>query len=197
MILNGARGLKEADRALIVGTNTAGAPQAYYFYGRLFAFGGGDLDYCGVDGYYGTWQAGGPESWGPRIADLYELTRVKVLVDEWGHTSAGGLMSKKELAANRHVCQFKKWRYSWGAGHTPKGQAAFVREAFKVFRAHRAKLFGLFFYRWEDQAKCWQCGAPDCPAETAWGLVTRENKPKPAFHAFKAGVSRLRTKDEG
>jgi hypothetical protein len=27
--------------------------------------------------------------------------------------------------------------------------------------------------------------------ETAWGLVDTANQPKPAYHAFKAGVERL------
>jgi hypothetical protein len=50
---------------------------------------------------------------------------------------------------------------------------------------------GVVFYRWEDQDKCWQCGSPDCPAETAWGLVDLHGRPKPAFEAFREGVSRL------
>ena len=50
-----------------------------------------------------------------------------------------------------------------------------------VLRKHREMLLGAFFYRWEDQERCWQCGAPDCPAETAWGLVDKDGSPKPAF----------------
>jgi hypothetical protein len=50
---------------------------------------------------------------------------------------------------------------------------------------------GVFFYRWEDQERCWACGSPDCPMETRWGLVDLEGKPKPAYHAFKEGVERL------
>jgi len=37
----------------------------------------------------------------------------------------------------------------------------------------------------------WQCGSPDCPIETAWGLVDGEGKPKPSLTAFKEGVDRL------
>jgi len=158
---------------LIVGTNTAGAPQAYYLYGRLFADAGGLMDYCGVDGYYGTWAPGGPEDWDGRIEELYELTQVKVLVNEWGYSSAGPLMTEEEAASGRHICQFKKWRYAWGEGHTPEGQAAFVRAAFEVFRKHRDRLAGVFFYRWEDQERCWQC------------------RPKPAFEAFRQGIASL------
>ena len=34
-------------------------------------------------------------------------------------------------------------------------------------------------------------GSPDCPCETAWGLVDRKERPKPAYHAFKEGIRRL------
>jgi len=191
LIIHGARGLKAADPDLMVGTNTAGVPKAYYIYGRLHFLARVRLDYCGVDAYYGTWEAGGPERWSERIAELYELTQTKVLVNEWGYSSAGELMSPQQQASGAYVCQHKRWRHAWGGGHTPEVQAEYVGAAFEAFRARREMLLGAFFYRWEDQEKCWQCGAPDCPAETAWGLVTRENKPKPAFNAFKNGVARL------
>jgi hypothetical protein len=53
---------------------------------------------------------------------------------------------------------------------------------------YREYLYGVFFYRWEDQAVCWQCGQPDCPVETCWGLVDENNRPKPSFFAWKAGI---------
>ncbi|MBC7234908.1 MAG: hypothetical protein H5T69_03640 [Chloroflexi bacterium] len=43
----------------------------------------------------------------------------------------------------------------------------------------------------EDQPKCWQCGAPDCPAETAWGLVGMDQTPKAAYYAFREGIKKL------
>jgi len=82
-------------------------------------------------------------------------------------------------------------RNTWGPGHNPDGQSAFVREAFDLGGRRRGKLLGLFFYRWEDQDECWQCGDTDCLAETAWGLADRAGEPKPAFHAFKEGAVRL------
>jgi len=192
LILDGARGLKMGDPGLIVGTNTAGSDKAYFLYGRLHAEQEGLLDYCGVDAYYGTWQEGGPEMWSDRIAELYELTGTKVLVNEWGYASAGGLLTDEERATQPYVCEHKKWYHAWDAGHTPEVQAEFVRVAFEGFREQRDKLLGAFFYRWEDQEKCWQCGAPDCPAETAWGLVGIDQTPKPAYVAFRDGVARLR-----
>jgi len=64
--------------------------------------------------------------------------------------------------------------------------------ALAVFRRHRDKLLGQFFCRWEDQEACWQCGSPDCPIETAWGLVDLRGRPKPSFHAFRDGVAALK-----
>jgi hypothetical protein len=191
LILASAYALKKSDPALIVGTNTAGSDKAYFLYGYLHASRDAPLDYCGVDGYYGTWSPGGPENWAGRIAELFDLTRTKVLVNEWGYASAGGLLSEEERRLNPYVCQQKKWYYAWDAGHTPEVQAKFVQQVYEGLASQRDKLFGAFFYRWEDQAACWQCGAPDCPAETAWGLVTAGNQPKPAYFAFQDGVQKL------
>jgi hypothetical protein len=187
-----ARGLKAADPALLVGHNPAGAPAAYFLCGRLFGRDDCLLDYCGIDGYYGTWAPGGPDNWARRIAELHDLTGAKVLVNEWGFASAGEVMTEAEAARGGPNCQLRKWRHTWGPGHTPEGQAAFVREAFDAFGSQRDVLLGVFFYRWEDQQACWQCGSPDCPIETAWGLVDLQGRPKPSFDAFREGVKKLR-----
>jgi len=94
-------------------------------------------------------------------------------------------------AGGRRNCPLRKRRHTWGPGHTPAGQAPFVRGTFEAFRSQRDALLGVFFYRWEDQEACWQCGSPDCPIETAWGLVDREGKPKASLTAFREGVDRL------
>ncbi|MFO7958236.1 MAG: hypothetical protein R6X33_14210 [Candidatus Brocadiia bacterium] len=192
LIAAGARGLKETDDSLTVGFNlTAGRGKTYYFFGYFYGRQDGLLDYCGLDGYYGTWQSGGPESWAERIDEVYALTGTPLLINEWGFSSAGGVTTEEEAEEGLSTCQTHKWRNTWGPGHNPDGQAAFVRQTFDVFAERRDKLLGLFFYRWEDQDECWQCGDPDCPAETAWGLVDREGAPKPAYHAFKDGTARL------
>lgn len=191
-IVHGARGLKRVDSSLLVGHNPAGDPPAYFLYGWLYGRGEPLLDYCGVDGYYGTWMAGGPESWGRRIAELSELTGVPVLVAEWGFASAGGVCAEGDVPADRPPCQTRKWRHTWGPGHTPEGQAAFVRECFRMFRTHREQLLGVFFYRWEDQEVCWQCGRPDCPIETRWGLVDVNGQPKPALAACREGIAMMK-----
>jgi len=191
LIARAARGLKEADPSLVVGHNPAGDPLAYYFFGRFYSDLRGLLDYCGIDGYYGTWIDGGPEDWAGRVAEIHNLTGLPILVNEWGFSSAGEVMTAEEASENLPPCQIKKWRYTWGTGHTPEGQAQFVKAAFDALRSQRDALLGAFFYRWEDQERCWQCGQPDCPAETAWGLVDLQGRPKPAYDAFRRGVQQL------
>jgi len=194
LIFHGAIGLKQSDPSLIVGPNSALPSMRYYFYGRLFADPRSSyLDYCGIDGYYGTWDPGGPEAWDFALAELYDLTYTRILVNEWGYSSAGSIMGEAENRSGIPECQVKKWRFAWGNGHTPGTQAQFVRGAMEAFYKHRDRLLGAFFYRWEDQEACWQCRSPDCPVETAWGLVDRQGQPKPSFYAHKEGVEKLRS----
>jgi len=191
LVIEAAHGLKGADPDLVVGTNTGGSTRSYYLYGRLYADPNAPLDYCGVDQYYGTWQAGGPDTWRERLQELWELTGLPVLINEWGYSSAGGVASREERDSRAPVCQTRRWRNAWGGGHTPEVQAEYVRLAYDAFCEKRDIMLGAFFYRWEDQAACWQCGRADCPVETAWGLVDRHGNPKPAFYTFKDGVQRL------
>jgi hypothetical protein len=196
LVLRSAIAMKDVDPTVMVSTNCAGTPTSYYFLGRLFDDPRVTLDYCGIDQYYGTWQPGGPEKWSERINELYAITGgVKVLVNEWGFSSAGEVMTHEDMASGMANCQLKKWTFSWGAGHNWDTQAEYIRYAFKAFATHCDKLMGICFYRWEDQETCWQCGAPDCPVETAWGLVDVTGKnPKPSYFAFQEGVQKLTAK---
>ncbi len=194
LILRAGRALKETDPSLVLGTNTGGTERAYYLYGRLFAEADGPLDYCGVDHYYGTWQRGAPEDWADEIAEIHAITQKPVLINEWGFASAGEGITEEERRSGRPVCELKKWRFTWGPGHTPEGQAEFIRRAFDAFCEQRDALLGIFYFRWRDTETCWQCGEPDCPAETAWGVVDVEGRPKPSFDALKDGIARLRAR---
>lgn len=194
LVFHSARGLKEAGPSVLVGTNMGGINQAYYMLGRLYGDGRKrDLDYCGVDQYFGTWRGGGPETWNELIPEWAEITGSRLLVNEWGYASEGELMTEEEkrqawMPGDFYgACKFRKFAHAWGGGHTPEVQAHYVRAALKVFHSHRDKLLGCFFYRWEDQEKCW-CGRTDCPGETRWGLVDRSGQPKPGFHAFRETV---------
>ncbi|RPJ51942.1 MAG: hypothetical protein EHM21_01475, partial [Chloroflexi bacterium] len=192
LVLRSAVALKSSDHSLKVGTNAAGAPYSYYQFARLYHDPRIRLDYCGIDQYYGSWQDGGPELWGSRIAEIYAITETPVFVNEWGFSSAGEPMTPEEFRAVRFSgaapCTYQRWLYTWSSGHTWENQAEYIRLAFDCFKEHQDKLIGICFYRWEDQETCWQCGSPTCPMETAWGLVDPQNNPKPAYAAFKEGV---------
>ncbi|MFW6146276.1 MAG: hypothetical protein ACOC7R_02975 [Planctomycetota bacterium] len=192
LLLAGARGLKDADPSLIVGHNPTGSPAGYYFYGRLYGGGERLLDYCGIDKYFGSWSPGGPDDWAGLIRELYDLTQTPVLINEWGFASAGGVMTDDDRRAGRPTCQTHRWPATWGDGHTPETQAAYIRAAFDAFIDVKDLLLGELYFRWADTPTCWQCGQSDCPAETAWGLVDRDGNPKPSYEALKEGARRLR-----
>ncbi len=118
-------------------------------------------------------------------------TGAPVILNEWGFASAGGVMNEEERKSGLSVCQLGKWNFTWGPGHSPEGQAEFIRAAFKSLASRRGMLMGQFYFRWSDQPTCWQCGQPDCPAETAWGLVGKDGKPKPSYEAYREGVASL------
>ena len=193
LLIEGGIGLKETDPSLFVGWNSCLPILAYYFYGRLHTDPRQVFDYVGIDAYYGTWDPGAPEDWGNKIVELFELTGTKVMVNEWGYASEGAVMSAEELSSHSGPnCSLKKWRYGWNGAHTPEIQAEFVSRALDEMNRYKDYLSGVFFYRWEDQAVCWQCGQPDCPIETRWGLVTEDNRPKPSYFAWKEGIGKLK-----
>jgi hypothetical protein len=190
LIIAGARALKGADASLLVGHNLAGihGDNVPFFLDYLFDRDDCPLDYCGVDGYYGSWHKGGPDDWADAIDTLHQKTGRPVLVNEWGFASAGGVKTDEDRRQGLATCACHRWPHTWGPGHTPEGQARFVEAAMAVFAERRAKLLGQFYFRWSDQPTCWQCGEPDCPAETAWGLVDLDGNPKPSFDAYRDGV---------
>jgi hypothetical protein len=192
LILRTVIAMKTVNPDLLVSTNISGGPTTYYFLGRLFDDPRVRLDYCGIDQYYGSWQPGDPQTWAERIDELYALTGgVPIFINEWGYSSAGALMTHEERQLGMPYCQLKKWAFGWDAGHTPEVQAEFIRRTMDVFVQKHEKLLGQCFFRWEDTETCWQCGKPDCPVETAWGLVDVKSNPKPAYTAFKDGVGKL------
>ncbi|MDR0751469.1 MAG: hypothetical protein LBF12_02600 [Christensenellaceae bacterium] len=68
--------------------------------------------------------------------------------------------------------------------HTPEGQAGF----YEYIIPHLASypfIIGTFVYCWKDSDRCYVCGFEDCPIETRWGLVTRDEEKKPSFYAVK------------
>jgi hypothetical protein len=186
LVLRTAIAMKEVNPALMVSTNCAGAHTSYYFRAVCSTTRGE----AGLPWYRPALrhQQPGARDRHERIAELHALTGgVKVLVNEWGYSSAGEVMTRADRESGLANCQLKKWTFAWGSGHNWETQAEYIRRAFEAFAAHRDKLLGICYYRWEDQQTCWQCGAPDCPVETAWGLVDERKQPKPSYVGLRKG----------
>jgi len=148
------------------------------------------LDYAGFDSYPGTWRKGNAESWDEYLDAFHELTGKPIVIQEFGYSAAGDMMTEEEDKSGIYPCKARKWRFSSnGAGHTPEAQARFIEESFKIF-ANKPFVIGATYFSWQDAQECWQCGESDCPVETAWGLIDRAGNPKPSYHSLKASVEK-------
>ncbi|CAN5440767.1 hypothetical protein BH09VER1_BH09VER1_46550 [soil metagenome] len=197
----GLLGLKEADASLKVGINitlfpsrpgevdgNTDAHEGTFIAKAIYQDPSLELDYAGFDSYPGTWRKGGSESWHEYLDGFHQLTGKPIIIQEFGYSSAGAMMTPEEDASGAYPCHLKKWRFSWSGGHTPEIQAEFVSESLRIF-ADKPYVIGATYYRWRDFGKCWQCGDPGCPIETAWGLLDHDGQPKPAYHSLKAGAA--------
>jgi len=148
------------------------------------------FSYLGIDGYMGSWQEGGPQSWLPYIDEVATCGK-PIIINEWGFSSLQSGEKYTDIERTNHynqsVCYDKEWHISWGKGHTPEEQARYIRECLPIFANHPA-VIGNFFFRWSDTDACWQCGEADCPAECAWGCVDVNQKPKSAYYALQEGI---------
>lgn len=198
----GLRGVKDTDRNLKAGINITLFPslpgevdgntdrhEGVFLAKAIYGDRDLETDYAGFDSYPGTWRKGGVESWEEYLDGFHQLTGKPVVIQEFGYSSAGEMMTETEDLSGVYPCQAKKWRFGWNGGHTPENQARFIGESFKVF-ARKPFVIGATYYSWRDAAQCWQCGEGDCPAETAWGLLDRQGRPKPAYFGFQSAAKR-------
>ncbi len=198
----GITGLKETNPDLKVGINITLFPslpgevdgntdlhEGVFIAKSIYRESGLNLDYAGFDSYPGTWRQGGPGSWDAYLEEFHKLTGKPIIIQEFGYSSEGELMNEEEIKNGTYPCVAKKWRFSWKGGHTREIQAAFIEESFRIF-AQKPFVIGATYFRWNDPETCWQCGQKDCPAETAWGLVDRNKKPKPSYFSLKSSVEK-------
>jgi hypothetical protein len=194
----GLRGLKEANPKLKVGINITLFPslpgevdgntdkhEGVFIAESVYGDPKVETDYVGFDSYPGTWRRGGVDSWDEYLEALYKLTGKPIIIQEFGYSSAGEMMTPEEDASGAYPCSLRKWRFSWHGAHTPDVQAEFIAESYKTF-ARKPYVLGAIYYRWNDQDHCWQCKRSDCPIETAWGLVDLSGKPKPSYYSLKS-----------
>ncbi|MDD5348943.1 MAG: hypothetical protein PHQ12_01910 [Chthoniobacteraceae bacterium] len=195
----GIRGVKETNAKSKVGINITLFPsrpgkvdgnteahEGVFIAKGIYQDSGLELDYAGFDSYPGTWREGGAESWNEYLDAFYALTGKPIIIQEFGYSSAGEMMTPEENRSGIYPCKAKKWRFSWnGKGHTPEAQAEFIEASYRIF-AQKPHVLGATYFRWTDPEKCWQCGQADCPVETAWGLLDRAKKPKPSYYSYQA-----------
>jgi hypothetical protein len=185
----GARGVKRGNPAAKAGINVAVLASGETFFRSIYQKPDNPFDYAGVDGYFGTWEPGGPEDWIPVIQKIHDITGKPVLINEWGYSSIEGSGIPLKVKIGNPVCEQQKWTNSWGTGHSPEAQAEYVKMGLNIFSTY-PNVLGAFFYSWRDDAVCWHCGQKGCPAECAWGIVDSEGKPKPAYKVFQRWSSR-------
>lgn len=78
----------------------------------------------------------------------------------------------------------KKWSGKGTIPHTEEGQAEFYAELLPKLFAN-PNLGGAVIYCLEDSDRCFLCGEPDCPCETAWGIIRNDGTCKPSYEAIK------------
>lgn len=193
-LLASARGVKRGNPQARVGINLGFmTDDARKILADTYAMANHPFDYIGIDGYFGSWQKGGPEDWVAYIDEAHQLTGKPVTINEWGYSSLeSGVITDDPGRLKRYnqiVCKNKQWNRVWKKEHSPTEQAEYATECLRIFAEH-PKVIGNFFFRWGDTKTCWQCGQPDCPAECAWGMTDTAGQPKPVYHAVKAAIAR-------
>jgi len=179
------KGIKKGNPSAEICVNMAGFNEtAFSMYKKLFQDENVVFDYVGADGYFGSWHPGGPSEWNLALERLYALTKKPILIQEFGYSSKGSVMTDEERSRGVYPCKLKKWWFKWMKGHTEEEQAEYLRQAMKIF-VSKPYVAGAFYFSWRDQERCWQCGSSDCPVETGWGLVDTNGKPKLSYYAYQ------------
>jgi len=196
----GLRGMRDAGKDLKIGVNITLFPsrpgevdgntdrhEGEFIAKAIFQDPSLDLDYAGFDSYPGTCRKGGADSWDEYLDAFHNLVQKPVIVQEYGYSSAGEIMTEEENRSGIYPCQLKKWRYGWKGAHSPEVQADFVTESLQVF-SRKPYVIGATYYAWKDSPTCWECGSADCPIQTAFGLLDCQGNLKPSYQSLKTGL---------
>lgn len=190
--LKAGLGIKEGNPEAKTSINPAGfGEEGRWLFENLYKRDTKIFDYAGIDGYFGSWVPGGPESWRPLLEKIHQITGLPLIIHEWGYSSIGRVKKMPQgPPPEGWNCYEKAWYHVWKNEHSQEEQAEYVETALKIF-FNIPYLAGSFFFRWRDPPTCWQCGQPDCPSECGWGLLDVQGKPKKAYYAYMENVKNL------
>jgi len=105
------------------------------------------------------------------------------------HLAIRVMESPKEDWAKNAIGFMPHMLRKWPGGskkyrHTNEGQAAFYDEVLAKILAY-PHVCGAFVYSWSDPDICFNCHYSNCPCETAWGITTPNEEPKPAYYVVQ------------
>ena len=150
-----------------------------------------NLDWLGLDSYFGTLVAGSPEDWEDYIDTFYNIAHVPIIVTEFSYSSYiydSSLVPDPSLGLryNSPVCRDKKFSFEWqGHERGEEAQAEYARICLEIFEKHEEVIGYCWFSNMDKDGPCWECGDPGCPMESSWGLLHSDGTPKPVLNVFK------------
>lgn len=169
-----AKGIKEGNPNAKCGINLLGLvnpARSKLFVSRLY---GNDscLDWLGLDGYFGSLQAGGAETWDDYITQFHAIAKKPIIITEWSYPSP-------------ETDPLNTFPHRW-EGHVrgKKAQADFVSACMKIFIKHEEVIGTLWYQLCDSDAVCWECGNPDCRLYSDWGILCEDLTGKPAMQAM-------------
>ena len=146
-----------------------------------------NLDYLGLDSYFGTLVEGGAEDWEDYISTYYDLTNVPIMITEFSYSSYVWDETKRAndsqgLAYNSPVCRNKRFSYEWtGHERTEQTQAEYAQICIDIFKSHPEVIGWCWFSNVDKDGPCWECGDTYCPMESSWGLLHSDGSKKPVL----------------
>ncbi len=158
----------------------------FNFYLRQLYGKNGFLDWVGLDGYFGSLQAGGPETWNSVITDCLKIITVPIIITEWSYPSP-------------ETDPLNTFPNQWdGHERGVESQAEYVAECISIFASY-PEVIGAFWYQMADAhtGVCWECGQADCRLYSDWGLLYTDKTEKPAFFALSEAIKKITAENNG
>ncbi len=184
-----AEGIKKQNPKAYCGVNIFGSADKNRAMALLPELYGEDsnLDYLGLDSYFGTLVAGGAEDWDEYIDTYYEMVHVPIMITEFSYSSYVYEEGQREndsqgLQYNSPVCRDKRFSFEW-EGHTrnEQTQVEYAKACLDIFKKHEEVIGWCWFSNIDKAGACWECGDTNCPMESSWGLLRSDGTAKPVL----------------